>query len=109
MVSTPVLAKLLEIVARELGSIVCYDLLVDPEASDYVRPQEFADLEACYPAKCICFDPFGEVVSDNQKEDLLPQRHREVPTISMPHFLKGHGQLMNLRFSGGSLKTGACL
>ena len=59
-----VLAELLEVVARELGSIVGDDLIWDPEASDYVRPQEFADLEACYPAECLCFDPFGEVVSD---------------------------------------------
>ena len=55
------------------------DLMRDPEASDYVRPREFADLEVCYPAECFCFDQFGEVVSDYQKEDLLPRRHREFP------------------------------
>ena len=30
-------------------------------------------------------------------------------TISMLHFLKGHGELIDLRFSGGSLETGAFL
>ena len=49
----------------------------DPIASDYVGPQVFADLEVCYLAECFFFDPFGEVVSDDQKEDLLPRRHRE--------------------------------
>ena len=65
--------------AHELGSIVGDNLVGDPEASDYVGPQEFADLEVCYLAECLCFDPFGEVVSDYQKEDLLPRRHREFP------------------------------
>ena len=37
----PVLAELLEVVARELGSIVGDDLVGDPEPSDYVGPQEF--------------------------------------------------------------------
>ena len=53
------------------------DLVGDPKASDYNHPQEFADLEVCYPAECFCFDPFVEVVSDYQKEDLLARRHRE--------------------------------
>ena len=74
-----VLAEFLEFVARELGSIVGDDLVEDPEASDYVCPQEFADLEVCYPVECFFFDPLGEVVSDYHKEDLLPRRHREFP------------------------------
>ena len=73
----PVLAELLEVVARELGSFVGDDLVGDPEASYYVAPHEFSNLEVCYPAECFCFDPFGEVVSYYQKEDLLPRRHRE--------------------------------
>ena len=60
-------------------SIVSYDLVGDPEASDYVGPQEFADLEVCYAAECFYFNPFGEVVSNYQKEDLLPRRYREFP------------------------------
>ena len=75
----PVLAEFLEVVARELGSIVGDNLMKDPKASDYVCPQEFADLEICYPAEFFCFDPFVEVVSDYQKEDLLPRRYREFP------------------------------
>ena len=74
-----VLAELLEVVAHELGSIVGDDLMGDPEASDYVGLQEFADLEVYYPAECFGFDPFGEVVGDYQKEDLLPRRNREFP------------------------------
>ena len=105
----PVLAELLEFVARELGSILGDDLVGDPEASDYVGPQEFANLEVCYSAECFCFDPFGEVVSEYQKEDLLPQRRREFPYYVHCHFLKGHSKLMDLRFSGGSLETGAFL
>ena len=81
----------------------------DPEASDYIGPLEFADLEVCYPAECFCFDPLGEVVSDYQKEDLLSRCHREFTIMSMPHFQKDHGELMDLRFSRGSLKTGVCL
>ena len=54
----PVLVELLKIVACELGSVVGDELLGDPKASDYARPQEFADLEVCYPAECFCFDPF---------------------------------------------------
>ena len=63
------------------GSVIWLSasVILDPEASDYVGPQEFADLEVCYLAECLCFDPFGEVVSDYQKEDLLPRRHREFP------------------------------
>ena len=48
-----------------------------PESSDYVCQQEFADLNVCYPAECFCFDLFWEEVSNYQKEDLLPRRHRE--------------------------------
>ena len=53
----------------------------DPEASDYnyVGPLELANLEICYAAEHFYFDPLGEVVSDDQKEDLLPRRHREFP------------------------------
>ncbi|WZZ63491.1 hypothetical protein YC2023_074861 [Brassica napus] len=29
--------------------------------------------------------------------------------MSMPHFLKGHSELIDLRFSGKSLETGVCL
>ena len=79
MLYAPLLTELLEVVARELGSIVGDDLVGDLEASDYVRPQEFVDLEVCYPVDCIRFDPFGEVVSDYQKEDHLPRRHRQFP------------------------------
>lgn len=73
--------------ARELGFIAGDDLVGDPEASDYVGPQDLGDLEICYAAECLCFDPLGEVVSDYQKEDLLPRRHREFPYyIHAPRF-----------------------
>ena len=73
----PVLAEFLEVVAR------------DPEASDYVGSQEFADLKVRYSAECFCFDPFGEVVSDYQKEDLLPRRYREFPHYVHAPFSEG--------------------
>ena len=84
-----VLAELFEVVAHELGSIVGDDLVGDPKASDYVGPQEFTDLEVCYLADCFCFDPFGEVVSDYQKEDLLPRCHRDFPHYVHAPFLEG--------------------
>ena len=40
----PFLTEFHEVVVHELESIVGDDLMRDPEASDYVGPQEFVDL-----------------------------------------------------------------
>ena len=73
----PVLAKLLEVVACELGSVVGDNLLWNPKAGDHVRPHELLDLKVCYSAECLCISPFREVVSYYQEEDLQPRRCRD--------------------------------
>jgi len=44
-----------------------------------------------------------------RRKTFCPGAVGNFPTISMLHFLKGHGELMDLKFSEGTLETGACL
>ena len=54
---TPVLAELLEVMAGELGSVVCDDFVRDPEPGDYVGPQKFHGLIVRSAARCLSFHP----------------------------------------------------
>ena len=76
----------------------------DPEASEYVGPQEFADLEVCYAAEYFSFNPFGEVVSDYQKEDLLPWRHRKFPYYIDAPLSEGPWRAYGLEVLRGKLR-----
>ena len=82
----PFFAKVLEVVACELWSVVGDNLLWNTKAGDHFRRQELSDLKVGYSTECFCFNPFLEVVSYYQEEDLLPRRCREFPHyIHAPH------------------------
>lgn len=57
-----VLTEVLEVVARELSSIVGDNLLGKSEACDHIRLQELPDLEVGYSAECFCLNPLGELI-----------------------------------------------
>ena len=47
------------------------------------------------------FHPFGEEVCDCEHVRALAGCCKKLPTMSIPHFMKGYGERMGLSFSGG--------
>ena len=53
------------------------------------------------------FHPFGEEVCDCEHVRTLAGCYKKLPTMSIPHFMKGYGERMGLSFSGGRCETEA--
>ena len=61
----PILAEILKVVTGELGSVVCDDLVWDPEACDHVGPYKPHDLQVRYLTQGFGFHPLREVFGDH--------------------------------------------
>ena len=55
----PVFAKLLEIVACELWTVVGDNLFWNPKEGDHIGPQKLSDLKVCYSAECFFLQPIS--------------------------------------------------
>ena len=75
--------------------IVGYNLFRNTEAIYDVLPDEFFDFSIVDLMVCISFHPLREVVCD------CKHVYESFPTMSIPHFMNGHGERMGLSCSGG--------